>query len=401
MAPPSSSSECEQSRLFYVLAQLLSAAVREFCAVCLFMILNLRADGYDFFNAGVILFLILIVVRLPFLNSYAFIFEATTIKSWEIKHVGIQKHGNRGYNTLHAVAILVTHVLAGIASAAFKVYYEVAYGKESMGAQPLIAPNLIVDTDVLRRMGTEWNANERLERLQPLGNGTKLMMIPLPVNATNGHGIDKTALLLWYFCEDTAYVTLLCICFVHIWIGTGVVKEKHDGKANLPLNPFRPRYWQQLFKISLLLTGIQLALSRAFPTAHGSLHATVYKLQYQAWTPNAFLVDNENGEATIRILGGLLGVVLGKIYSWTLLSTKLDVEDTWYFSLVWGMESPFEAEREFKKRQYSAVPDNDEEDAAKLESVGVYGGDREETARLSARRSDFKLRLPYTLNHSK
>ena len=80
-------SECEQIKLFYVLAQLLSAVVREFFAVLLLIVLCLRADNYDFFNTGIILFLVLLVTRLPFINAYAFIFEATTIKSWDIKHV--------------------------------------------------------------------------------------------------------------------------------------------------------------------------------------------------------------------------------------------------------------------------------------------------------------------------
>ena len=391
-------SECEQSKLFHVLAQLLSAMTREFFAVALFLILSMRADNYDFFNTGIVLFLILIVVRLPFLNSYAFIFEATTIKSWEIKHVGIQKHNNWGYNTMHALAILASHILAGIAVAYFKVYYEVAYGTENMGAHPIVKPGLVVDTHVLEKLGNDWSANERLGRIQP-SDGVKI--IALPLNGTDtSHGIDKTALLLWYFCEEVVYVTMLCICFVHIWIGTGVVKEKHDDKANLPLNPFRPRYWQQLFKISLLLTMIQLALTRAFPTAHGSLHTTVYKLQYQAYMPGSHLVDEENGEAALRIIGGLIGVVFGKVYSWMLLSTKLDKEDTWYFSLVWGMESPFEAEKELKRKRYALGENNnnDEEDPA-----AAYGGESSSLGveGLTARKQDFKLRLPFTLNHSK
>jgi hypothetical protein len=385
-------SECEQSKLFYVLAQLLSAVVREFFAVALYLILSMRADGYDFFNTGLILFLILIVVRLPFLNSYAFIFEATTIKSWDMKHVGVQKHDNWWYNSLHTVAILVAHILAGIAAAAFKVYYEVAFGRENMGRLPLITPELVVDTHILQKMGTEWSANQRLDRLRPLDG---VAVIHLPINSTDlSHGIDKTALLMWYLCEEAAYITLLCICFVHIWVGSGVVHEKDDETAKIPLNPFRPRYWKQLFKISILLTMVQFALSRAFPTAHGSLHHTVYKLQYQAWMPGAYMVDNENGEAAIRIIGGLLGVVLGKIYSWTLLSTKLDPDDTWYFSLIWGMESPFEAERELKRKRTHAVrmvTGGDEEDAQ----------EEGETSYLTARKTDFKLRLPYTLNHSK
>ena len=388
--------ECEQSRLFYVIAQLLSAVVREFCAVGLLLVLSMRANGYDFFNSGLVLFLVLVVVRIPFINAYSFIFEATTIKSWDIKHVGIQKHKNYGYNIIHAIAIIVSHILAGIAAAAFKIYYEVSYGTENMGIHPVITPELVVDTHMLKKMGTEWSANERLNCLRPM-DGIKV--IQLPLNSTDAHGIDKTALVLWYLCEDAAYVTLLCICFVHIWLGTGVTKEKDDYKENVPLNPFRPRYWKQLFQISILLTMIQLALSRAFPTAHGSLHMTVYKLQYQSWNPDSHLVDNENGEATIRIIGGLIGVVLAKIYNWTLVSTKIDKDDTLYFRLVWGMESPFEAEKEAKKKCYTLTADDDEEglSAAALSSQL----DDPSMSSLTTRKVDFKLRLPYTLNHNK
>ena len=388
-------SECEQSKLFYVLAQLLSAMVREFFGAGLWIVLSLRADQYDFFNRGFILFLIMIVVRLPYVNTYAFIFEASTIKSWDIKHVGIQKHGNWGYNTVHAIAILTAHILAGIAAASFKVYYEVAYGVENMGLHPIIKPELVVDTHVLEKLGSDWSANERLDRLRPL-DGIKV--IDLPLNGTDtSHGIDKTALLLWYFCEEAAFVTLLCICFVHIWVGTGVVHERDDETAKIPLNPFRPRYWQQLFKISMLLMIILFALDRAFPTAHGSLHKTVYKLQYQSYMPDSHLVDNENGEGTIRILGGLIGVLLAKIYSWTLLSTKIDTDDTWYFSLVWGMESPFEAERELKRKRYARVANDEESDPASTS----LSSQMDDSSNLSARKADFKLRLPYTLNHSK
>lgn len=387
-------SDCEGIHVFRVLAQLLSAAVREFFAVGLFLALSLRADGYDFFNSGLILFLILIVVRLPFINSYSFLFEATTIKSWSMKHVGIQKHDKWGYNFLHTVSILTAHVCAGYAAAAFRVYYEVTYGKESMGSLPTINPQLTVDTGVLERMGTEWSANERLGRLGSL-DGTKTFHLPL--NSTLGNGIDKTALLLWYGGEEAAYVCLLCICFVHIWIGTGVVKEKNDATAHIPLNPFRPQYWKQLFQISLLLTMIQLALSRAFPSAHGSLHSTVFKLQYTAWRPGANVLDTENNEAFYRILGALVGVALAKIYSQTLLSTKLNKEDTWYFSLVWGMESPFAKEVAKGGKAYT-----------QLNMVDVENADTESEAMRSqmdslssVRKQDFKLRLPFTLNHSK
>jgi hypothetical protein len=110
-------------------------------------------------------------------------------------------------------------------------------------------------------------------------------------------------------------------------------------------------------------------------------------------------MDNENGEGTIRIFGGLIGIILAKLYSWTLLSTKLDEDDTWYFSLVWGMESPFEAENELRKKRYSRVASDEESDT--ISSSTLYTSQMDDTSNLTARKADFKLRLPYTLNHSK
>jgi hypothetical protein len=194
---------------------------------------------------------------------------------------------------------------------------------------------------------------------------------------------------------------------VHIWIGTGVVKEKDDTNAKIPLNPFRPRYWQQLFRISALLTMVQLALSRAFPTAHGSLHVTVFKIQYQMWRPDAKELDTENNEAAIRIIGGILGVMLAKVYSWTLLSTKEHPEDTWYFSLVWGMESPFAKEKRVgnaARGYYENVGStlSDVQTAALIAQESGYNSARSQMDDSMVRKStDVRLRLPCTLNHSK
>jgi hypothetical protein len=397
--------ECEGIHVFHVLAQLLSAAIREFCAVGLLLVLSLRADGYDFFNQGLILFLILIVVRLPFINAYSFVFEASTIHSWDIKHVGVPRHDRYGYTFIHGIVILTAHICAGIAAAGFRIYYEVAFGMESMGPQPKIEPQLTVDTRMLEQMGTEWMADERLARLGSL-NGVKTFYLPL--NSTLGNGIDKMALSAWYCGEEAVYVCLLCICFVHIWIGTGVVKEKEDMNSKIPLSPFRPQYWQKLFRISAMLTMIQLALSRAFPTAHGSLHVTAFKIQYQMWHPNAKELDTEHSEAALRILGGLLGVVFAKIYSRTLLYTKEHPDETFYFSLIWGMESPFAKEKRggnaggyYQNGTSSSAPTSVEE--AAIFAQESYGRKFEsQMDDVSIRKTnDVRLRLPCTLNHSK
>ena len=113
-----------------------------------------------------------------------------------------------------------------------------------------------------------------------------------------------------YITEELAYVFFLCVCFIHIWLGSGVAIERQNTK--LPPNPTAPEYWTHLFRISVMLTVVNAALLRAFPTSHGSLHNSLYMMIYQAWGVNIKLIDTDNHELAWRILGGVLGVGEGK-----------------------------------------------------------------------------------------
>ena len=53
---------------------IISVFFREIVAVMLLLVLESRVSGYDLMNKPLILFLVLITVRLPYINSYAYIF---------------------------------------------------------------------------------------------------------------------------------------------------------------------------------------------------------------------------------------------------------------------------------------------------------------------------------------
>jgi hypothetical protein len=140
---------------------------------------------------------------------------------------------------------------------------------------------------------------------------------------------------------------------VHIWLGAGLGKD--DSK---PMDPFRSEFWKRLFRMSFMLALVFTALTRCFPTAHGSLHHTIFKCQYQAWNPHVHLVDNDNQEPLIRILGGFIGVALAFAYNKMLIATRDTKDDGgYYFRLVWGREpSPQQATADNNRDDGTAPP---------------------------------------------
>ena len=325
-----------KTSLSYSYPKTLGAFFRELFAVTLLLTLQERAWAYDFFTPGLVLFLILITCRVPYINSYAFIFEFLGLGEWRIvNHVGgVQKHEDFTQNLFHGVFVLLAHILGAIAAAALRVYFDVTFGKEVMSASPGLSPALEVNVDGLRRFDSFWNTGPRLTRLAqeipPIYNGTIEETIPL--HAGRDLGIDRMALVAWYVTEEIGYTCLLCVCYIHIWIGTGVVTDKRG-----PVNPFKQEYWKRLFKMCLLLTLIYMSLYRAFPTAHGSLHMSIYRCQYQAWNPNVYVYDSDNSEIFARIVGGLFGVGLAIVYNKMLVGTEKE-EGDWYYRLIWGLD---------------------------------------------------------------
>ena len=379
----------------YLIPQITSTFFREFFAVSLLLIFQSRAEGVDFFNSGFILFLILIIVRLPYINSYSFLFEAMTMRSWEIKHVGVQHYDDSAQNSIQILFILAAHVLGALAAAALRVYHTVAFGTETI-APNIINPSFTVSAEMLSQLGSTFGADQRLADLGFV-NGSRTAHTPLPSN--NLLGISSTALLLWYVIEEIVYVCLLCICYVHIWLATGVGTDERRTP-----NPFSQRYWMQLFRISSLLCVIYTALERALPTAHGSLHVTLYKCQMQAWNPSTHYIDFDHNEHIARVIGGLIGLGLARVYNGTLVSTrKRDQPDDWYYHVVWGLASP-------EKDDGVVQTNNGTFEEETVELLGDQGGGpgtivcvvkgRQNPCRAKPQ-SDFRLRLPTALDHCK
>jgi hypothetical protein len=217
------------------------------------------------------------------------------------------------------------------------------------------------------------------------------------------------------------------MCLVHIWLGAGMGKDK-----SRPLEPFSAEFWKRLFRMSFLLAIVVTGLQRCFPTAHGSLHYTVFKCQYQEWNPNVHLVDHDNQEPMIRVLGGLLGMALAFAYNKILIATRDSKDDDgYYFRLVWGREPPPPAQADDTKwdegapyaRRYATAPPL----PAKRFGKDYHSSSREDcdfhtvcVTRSTCRKhpdgvgcnsecrqaeagggKGFKLRIPYAMDHPK
>ena len=327
----------DKQSLSYAWPRTIGAFFRELLAVTLLLTLQERAWAYDFFTPGLVLFLILITFRAPYINSYTFLFETSCISSWAMtNHVGLQKHDAFAQNAMYTIAVIGAHVGGAIGSAALRVYLDVTYGKEVMSMQAGVSPALEVSVAGLQRFsGSLWSADSRVARLIELGYPNGTSEVPVPVTGPNDLAIGEFSLVFWYVAEEVGFVFFVCVCYIHIWLGAGVADNRQP-----PMNPFKPPYWQRLFRVSALWTMIYVALYRAFPTAHGSLHRTLYLSQYQAWNPNVHVIDTTDGEAYARVAGGLIGLMLSILYNQMLVSTeKLDPDDDsgdGFYRMIWG-----------------------------------------------------------------
>jgi hypothetical protein len=431
--PGDEKSEYKRS-LSYSLPGAIGLFFRELLAVTFLLLMEQRVGNYDFFNNAFILLLVLITFRTPYINSYAFFFELTSLNKWDItNHVGLQKHRDFTQNLLIFIVVLAGHVGAAIGAAALRVLIDVTYGVESLASGQSIEPMLSVSIGSLQSIDTFWGTEKRLNRLATVGLFNSTRTVSLPLQDISILGIDSAAVALWYLLEEVGYVTLLCMCLVHIWLGAG--RGKDDSK---PMEPFKPEFWKRLFRVSFLLAAVSTALSRCFPTAHGSLHHTIFKCQYQAWNPDIHIVDNENQEPMIRILGGLLGVVVAFAYNKILISTRDNKDDEgYYYRMVWGRDpvpddTPVKSDAAlYPERRYTRGPPVRKSAAAGPDAESSYygrggcdvrticisrckvhpGGTGCNADCLKAQQqaanaeldgsNGFKLRIPYTLDHPK
>lgn len=420
--------------IFYSLPISIGGFFRELLAVTLFLALLERTATYDFFTFGIILFLIFLTFRVPYINSYTLLFEAFSLGQWDVKnHVGLRRHADISQNMLHILLLLAAHVCGALAAAALRVYFDVTFGTEVILGkqldpltQTVIAPALRVNVDNLRRFDSFWGAEDRIHRLVGKQvNSTITQLIPLSEDMDLG--ISSTALTVWYTTEEIGFVFLLCVCYVHIWLSAGVGENKKPV-----LSPFSHNYWNSLYKVCGLVVLVYFALCRAFPTAHGGLHITIYRMQYQSWNPNVRLLDDDHGETFARIFGGLIGLFLAVGYNKMLVGTEREEDDDYpgdfYYKLIWGLE-PDPNHSKAKRLGKSKTQDSssDEEQANGRRTGRVYkwkqpkAGSRDDfdvktynirrcdkggnctdaSCVVCYKNADFKLRLPHTLDHVK
>lgn len=329
----------------------ISSFVREFLAVSVLLLLEARIRGYDYLNSALVLFLVLLTVRLPYINSYAYIFETVSMRDWsEHRAHGLKNDAKQSFKLPFFLTIFTAHITGAIAAAAARVYFDVQFGTEIVTASNLtsIRQGLTVDIDALPEYASTWLASDRTKCFKDDGlAGHQTFFFPINDSAC----ISSAMRILWYVGEDAAYVFLLCVCYIHIWLGSGISSTPVNTKA--PPNPKSHEYWMRLFKISVLLTLINMALLRAFPTAHGSLHNSVYMSFYQNWGVNVKLIDTDNSELAMRIVGGFVGVLVGYAYNSALVRTFDPDADKNTYKLWWGFDPPPAAQKGVEYAQFN------------------------------------------------
>ena len=383
----------------YAYGKTLNAFFREFFAVTLLILLTGRASSVDMFTPSLVLFLILITIRVPYINSNAFIFEKLCLEEWRMATFsGPISNGSLSYDLIHGIIVLAAQVLGAVTAAALRVYFDVTFGTEVMSTAPGISPELTVNVSGLKLFDSFWDTGPRVARLSAEGykNGTVIGMIPL--SASQDLGITGVGFVTWYLLEDMAYTLMLSVCFVHIWLGAGAANRTPRSISN----PFDTSFWQMLFYMCLMLTLIFQALYRAFPTAHGGLHVSVFKYQYAAWNPNVRTYDTDNNEIVWRIIGQLIGVALAVIYNKILIYTEKEhpgEDRNFIFTLVWGLDPDPNDSRQgrltttSRKQQY--VRETEDGDS----TTTRFGCSRAGCEKACVCRRDFRLKLPGGLDH--
>jgi hypothetical protein len=342
------------------------------------------------FNSGMVLFVILIMVRVPYINSYVYLFEKAT------SNFGGRSAYDKDpvYPFVEAVAVLGGQVAGAAAAAALRVTLDVSYGRELHGlGSPNVRHGLSTDVAALRAYDSYWKPDTRVACFKDMGrvNGTVTKWFPL-TQASRDFCVPYQSVSFWYLTEEAVYVLIVCMVYVHIWQLTSKRVERYEGQG--ATDPQGRRYWETLFKLCFVLCFLNVAMTRAFPTAHGSLHKSLYYFFVDEWTPGeSKVIDDVHDEMVWRVMGGVLGGLMGVLYGRTIGSTievratANDASNNLYhlvYCFVWGMAPP--------------LADVTTVDANKGGKGGDGGGAVGSIYRPQQHGgSDFKLRIPYSL----
>ena len=240
---------------------------REFLAVLFQLIAYSRLGNFDFFNGSLVLFVTLVVFNFPFLNSYLFSVMrfgpwcTQTMSMWDI--VGL---------ILQTVLVTVSQVVGALLAAVFTYAFETNW------------PDLKV-------------VNEK-------SNGTVAGVSYSDIDSKLDGSNDRVYILL----EEYFAVLTLLIGLIHLVHSDlpGILKTaygsddppKQDEVQKKKPNPIPI---ELIFHAAILVAGV----TRAFPSAHQSLHISVY-----------LGARNISSMTTVgmRVVGGLLAACTSIMY---------------------------------------------------------------------------------------
>ena len=288
---------------------------RELFAVWWLLVLNSRRAA-DLYNLSWVLLAVLLVLRVPFINSYLFLFESLTMSSWGGAHQhGFPEDTPWPYQALHSAFLLGAHVSGSILAAVTRVLLDAAYGVESMGSPPLVlgasGPGLATLPAWAQAAGrSSCLAGQTLSLTEPLMDPGQLC-------------VSRSTMLVFFVGEEFLSTLMLLVVFFHMWMLLDRDQRRHP--------PGSSEYWQDLFKVSFLLVIVNSSLTRAFPTAHQGVHTTIYYYFYQMYNPAVQLLTAD--EVWARPVGSLVALAVAWGYHYMV---RYSAPGGWAYLFLWG-----------------------------------------------------------------
>ena len=296
VADPNESGEAIRTRRFI---QLVYFCLKEFACTFIFFVLNSRIGYNDSMATSLILYVVLVSLAFPFVNTYLFMFlrlgpwlkEEPTIDLWFLRITQIFCTG-------------IFQCLGAVAAAYFRLDLVGRFGYEELkypsgGAGRFMNKNC---TGVWKDFADPYfNALTELDITQCYGGAD---------------AFTHTSRIFWTF-EEIGAVSLFLIGLIHLMEATPakalLMRRFWDPDAHTPQGvntKYIPIPLEFIVPVCILFFGI----GKAFPTSHGALPVSLYlfTLDDLMFEKNTLLKGVE--EMGFRMLGGFVGTFLAIVY---------------------------------------------------------------------------------------
>ena len=250
-------------------AQTAVICAKEFVGVFMFLVAYSRMGMFDTFTGPLVTYMVLVAMAFPFLNSY--LVFLMRYGPWYVPSKSF--YWGWFFRTVAQYwSVTLCHGLgAWAASAAVKSY-----------------------TD-------KWKDATMVQKI----NGVEMVAPELSYRAVADLGDDDTRFM--FFLEEFFAVLILLVGILHLMeaITPNLLQSAFwkpmGGNGAVEFKTYASVPYMLLFQICILLAGV----SRAFPSAHLSLHVSVYK---------ACMETNSLTSVCLRIAGGFLAAVVALLY---------------------------------------------------------------------------------------